>query len=149
MADRDDTTTTSASPDGPGDGPPAGPHAGTGQGAAFGAVEAAALDAFAAAIAAGDLSLIADGEGGLDLTADAWTLHLDGWPGPREAWVAVDDEPEDPAPAVARDLLVGSLDAAILAALTAFDARLNGYVTAALRASADPLSVILADVLVG
>ena len=121
-----------------------GRRGGAGDAATFEAARLAALDIFAAAILSGDLSLMADHEGGLDLTADDWTLHLASWPGPREAWVAADDEPEDPDPATARALLLDSLDPASLSGLAAFDARLGGRVTLGLRETGDPLSVALA-----
>ena len=108
------------------------------------AAESALRDAFAADLASEELSILPDADGALDLVADDWTLHLDGWPGPREVWLVVDDEPEDPDPATARDLLFGLLDPGRLAALRAVDARLGGTVTATLRQSGDPLSMALA-----
>ena len=138
MADRDDTTLA---------GPTTGPRAETDQGATFDAVGTAAREAFAVAIAAGDVSLIPDDAGGLDVVADDWTLHLDGWPGPREAWLAADDEPENPDSATARALLLDALDAATLAALSALNLRLGDRLTFTLRESGDPLSAALADLM--
>jgi choline dehydrogenase-like flavoprotein len=89
-----------------------------------------------------ELSLNASA-GELDVVGDEWTLHFEGLPTQPLAWLAVDDEPDDPAefPAV----IHAYLDDETLAMLGAVDHSLGQVISAAMKASRDPLSLALAD----
>ena len=95
--------------------------------------------------------LAADGESAdeLDVAGEEWTLHLEGFPGPRLAYLAVEDEPEVPTPESVRVAREASVPSGALAAMVALDAQLGGALVSALRASNDLLSFDLADALAG
>lgn len=108
---------------------------------------AAILDeTLAALVAVGALDVELDAESGeLEVVGEEWTLHLEGWPQQPLAWLALDDEPDDPAEIPAALLAV--LDPKTLASLARADGRLGGDLVAALRAAHDPLADELADTL--
>jgi hypothetical protein len=76
--------------------------------------------------------------GALDVATDDWTLRFEDWPiGP--AWLAIDDEPDDPsAYASARRRVMSE---AVERALAEADRAVGGALTRALRASGDPFTV--------
>jgi hypothetical protein len=97
-------------------------------------------------VAAGALDVELDAEAGeLEAIAEEWTLHLEGWPQQPLAWLALDDEPDNPGEVPAALLAV--LDPTTLTALARADWRLGGDLVAALRAVHDPLSDELAETL--
>ena len=97
-------------------------------------------------VAAGALGVELDAEAGeLEAVAEEWTLHLEGWPLQPLAWLALDDEPDDPAEIPAALLAV--LDPKILGSLARADGRLGGDLVAAFRAAHDPLADELAHTL--
>ena len=103
-------------------------------------------DALAALVGAGTLDVELDADAGeLEVVADEWTLHLEGWPQQPLAWLALDDEPDDPGQIPAALLAV--FDPKTLKALAVADWRLGGDLVAALRAAHDPLADELADTL--
>ena len=106
---------------------------------------AALFAEFAARLVAADvLEIVLDASGGeLEVLGEEWTLHLEGWPGRPLAWLALDDEPDDPAELTVA--LNAALDEESIAAFVAVDAALGRTLSAALRASHDPLSTALAD----
>ena len=81
----------------------------------------------------------------VEVTADAWTLHIERWPG-GAAFIALESEPEGDDPAEGNVALRKALGAGI-GAFAAVDDTLEGALTAALRASGDPLSARLAALL--
>ena len=101
--------------------------------------------AFANLIASGEIDVVADDGGALDVMSDAWTLHAEGWPGPTLAWLAHDDEPsryDDEA-------IRATLPDRVLVTLAEADRALSGDLSTALQASHDPFSAALASVLAG
>jgi len=79
--------------------------------------------------------------GELDLSTDDWTLHLEGWPtGP--AWLAIDDEPDDPSRYDAARRAV--MSEAVERALAEADRAVDGALVRALQAGGDPFSIDLA-----
>jgi hypothetical protein len=113
----------------------------------LGAIAARFVESGARLIAADALEIALNADAGeLDVFGEEWTLHLEGWPTRPLAWLALDDEPDDPA-----DLSVAlatALDAEAVAVLAEVDVSLSRALSAALRASHDPLSAALADRLV-
>ena len=106
---------------------------------------AALRGAFAAALKSGEVDVVEDATAGeVEILADDWTLHLEGWP-LTTAWFALDDDPVSPAEQ--RAALTAALSRGGLAALRDADTRLAGALTAALAASDDPLSATLASLL--
>jgi hypothetical protein len=104
----------------------------------------AALEtAFGPLTEAGDVDVTADDNGDIEVIADAWTFHAEGWPGPSLAWLAHDDEPEQHD----AESLRAEVQPAVLAALTEVNETLGGALRQALIASDDPLSTGLAMVL--
>lgn len=99
--------------------------------------------AFATLSSAGEIDVAGDEAGGLDVMADSWTLHAEGWPGPEIAWLACDDE-SDEYDDQAMDAIRSS---PALAALIDADRALDGAIRAALLASGDPLSCALGNAL--
>ncbi len=102
-------------------------------------------DIFAELIGRGEIDVVPAEEGsGLEIQADQWTLAIDGHP-MTVAFLAVDDEPGDPA-----DLdqaLEGALEPDDLAALRQLDGRWEGRLRIALQQSGDMLSMQLATLL--
>ena len=80
----------------------------------------------------------------IEATTDGWTLHLERWPG-GAAFIALDSEPEED-PGEQNLALRRALGGAI-AALASVDDAAEGVLAQALRASGDPLSERLADLL--
>ena len=86
-----------------------------------------------------------DAEDDIAVAGETWTLYLSGWPGPRQAFVAIEDEPDAGADA-------GEVEAAwravvpehVLAAIRVADDELGGELTAALLASGDAISAGIA-----
>jgi len=74
-----------------------------------------------------------------------WTVHLEGWPDGSIAFLAIDDEPDDPKKLAT--LRVRAITPAVEEALVEIDGRLDGGLRAALVASGDPLSIDLAAAL--
>ncbi len=107
---------------------------------------AALRDAFAPLVAADEVDIESGTEPGVvEVAAEAWTLHLEGWSDRPLAWLAIDEEPDDAGKlGAARSAAMGS---EALAALTRADAKLNGGIRDALAASDDPLSLDLAAAL--
>ncbi|HEY8446289.1 MAG TPA: hypothetical protein VIL01_04210 [Thermomicrobiales bacterium] len=80
--------------------------------------------------------------GEIDISTDDWTLHFDNWPdGP--GWLAIDEEPEDPAAYAEARRAVMSAD--VERALAAADRDLNGTLSRALAASDDPFTLDLIE----
>jgi hypothetical protein len=100
---------------------------------------------FADLIGRGEIDVAPAEEGdGLEIQADQWTLAIEGDP-VTVAFLAVDDEPGDPA-----DLdqaLEGALEPDDLAALRELDRRWEGALRMALQESHDLLSMQLATLL--
>jgi len=106
---------------------------------------AALRTAFAAALKSGEVDIADDAATAeVDVFADDWTLHLEGWP-LTTAWFVLDDDPVSPAEQ--RAARAAALSRGGLAALHDADARLDGALTAALAESGDALSVTLASLL--
>jgi hypothetical protein len=82
-------------------------------------------------------------EGGreLDISTDHWTLHLEGAGG----FLAIDDEPTEPAAFAAARRAV--MSEKVERALAAADRELDGALSTALTASADPFSLDFVAVL--
>jgi hypothetical protein len=105
---------------------------------------AATFREFLAALIDADLlDVVVDAAGAVEAIGEEWTLHLEGWPERPLAWLALDDEPDDPAEVAAA--LQEAINGETVAALAAADARLGGALARALGASGDPLSRTLAD----
>jgi hypothetical protein len=100
---------------------------------------------FADLIGRGEIDVAPAAEGdGLEIQADQWTLVIEGDPA-KVAFLAVDDEPGDPA-----DLdqaLKGAVEPDDLAALRELDRRWEGSLRIALQESGDMLSMQLATLL--
>jgi hypothetical protein len=82
--------------------------------------------------------------GDLDVSTDDWTLHVEGWPD-GVAWLAIDDEPDDPADFVSARRAV--MSEAVERALAAADRAVGGALTRALDASGDAFTLSFADAL--
>ena len=124
---------------------------------------AALRDALLAVLTEEDVDITpgaGDEPGILEVSTDDWTLRVEGLtdptglshdpassllppPSPVTAWVAIDDEPEDPARyrAARRAVMPPALDRALAKA----DATLEGALRAALEAGGDPFSQDLAE----
>jgi hypothetical protein len=83
-----------------------------------------------------DLAPGAAGE--LDLSTDDWTLHVENWPA-GVAWLAIDDEPDDPSGYAAARRHV--MNEEVERALAEADRAVGGTLTRALQASGDPFTV--------
>lgn len=108
-------------------------------------LEAALREGFAPLIARHEVDLVsapAEDEAAIELQADAWTLHCDGWP-LATAWLALDAEPESEDQR--RETLVSMFGHGELPAFQATDALTGHALSAALRASGDALSLTLAE----
>lgn len=100
---------------------------------------------FAGLIGRGEIEVVPAEEGsGLEIQADQWTLAVEGNP-VALAFVAVDDEPGDPADL--NQALEAALEPDDLAALRELDRRWSGALRIALQESRDPLSMRLATLL--
>jgi hypothetical protein len=109
------------------------------------ALRDALAGAFAPLIERGEVDLVPEEDGSaLELQADAWTFHCDGWP-LAVAWIALDTEPETDAQR--RDALVSTFGHGELEAFRAADDATHAALAQALRASDDPLSLTLATLL--
>lgn len=108
-------------------------------------LEAALREGFGALIARHEVDLVPDEDSdALELQADAWSLHCDGWP-LRSAWLAIDAEPESAERQ--REALASMFGHGELPAFQAADALTNHALTDALRASGDSLSLTLAELI--
>lgn len=109
-------------------------------------VTAALQDAFASLVEADEVDVEAGTEPGtVEVVAEAWTLHVEGWPDHSIAWLAIDEEPEDPKQI--RAARAAAMRPEAIEALTRADAQTNSGIRAALVASDDPLSLDLAAAL--
>lgn len=102
--------------------------------------------AFDALIEIGRVDIARPGAGNeVEIQADEWTLHFEGWP-LVVAWIALDEEP------TGTNARIAAVDAALgareIAAMREVNARLDGGLAAALQASGDELSVVLAAAIV-
>jgi hypothetical protein len=101
-------------------------------------------DVFAALIGRGEVDVAPAEEGsGLEIQADQWTLAIEGDP-LTVAFLAVDDEPGDPADL---DQALAAIEPDDLAALRELDHRWEGALRIALQQSGDMLSMQLATLL--
>jgi hypothetical protein len=82
--------------------------------------------------------------GELDVATDDWSLHIEGWPD-GVAFLAIDDEPDDPAQYTAARRAV--MPAEVEQALAAADREVGGALSRALAASGDPFSRAFCEVL--
>ena len=90
------------------------------------------------AVLGGDEFDVAAGDDGtLDVATDHWTVHLEAGGG----FLAIDDEPEEPAQFAAARRKV--LNEKVERALALADRELGGAITAALTASGDPFTLDL------
>ena len=121
----------------------------TGRAAVLSALEVA----FAGLTGSGDVDILpAEGDDGMDiaLAGDVWTLYLSGWPGPATAFVAVEDEPDEDADSNAVEAAWRSaVPSTVIDAMAVADMEMDGALTAALIASADPLSASIAKAILG
>lgn len=101
--------------------------------------------AFADLIERGDVDVVMVPQANeLEVQADAWTLHLEGWP-VSMAWIALDETPSSHTEQVAAlDATLGSPE---LSALRHADRQLDGALAHALIDSGDDLSQALASVI--
>lgn len=105
-------------------------------------------EAFATLLANEDVDILPnEGDGGDDiaLAGERWTLYLEGWPGPKVAFIAIDDEPEDDASAADVEAAWrDAIPADAIPALTAADSTLDGILSFRLTATDDPVSMAVA-----
>jgi hypothetical protein len=102
-------------------------------------------EAFTTSLTSGEVDVVEDAAAGeVEVIADDWTLHLEGWP-LTAAWFALDDDPASPAEQ--RAALSAALSRGGLPALRDADDRLDGALTSALASSGDALSVTLTTLL--
>jgi hypothetical protein len=100
---------------------------------------------FSELIGRGEIDVAPAEEGdGLEIQADQWTLAIEGDP-LTVAFLAVDDEPGDPADV--DQALAAAIEPDDLAALRALDHRWEGGLRIALQQSGDMLSMQLATLL--
>lgn len=78
----------------------------------------------------------------VDVIGDEWTLHLEGWPEGAVAFLAMEDEPDDPGKvrAARAKVMIPEVDGAMVE----LDRRLEGTLGVALLGTGDPLSMDLA-----
>lgn len=107
--------------------------------------------AFGALARSGEADLLdAEGEDRTDaaVAGEDWTLYLTGWPGPRVAFVAIEDEPaEDASPAAVETAWREAIPDEALAAMVEADRALAGALSAAMDGSGDALSASIAAAL--
>ncbi len=102
---------------------------------------------FAGLIEGGTVDLVPDPEiDAIEIQADEWTLHIEGWP-VQQAFVALDEDPPNDTERLRA--LNATLGSEVLAALRDADQRLERMVSTALAGSNDPLSANLATLLQG
>ncbi|HEV2529346.1 MAG TPA: hypothetical protein VGT61_12950 [Thermomicrobiales bacterium] len=83
-----------------------------------------------------------DTEDDIAVAGETWTLYLSGWPGPRQVFVAIEDEPEDGAsPDEVEAAWRAVVPDHVLAAIRVADDELGGEITASLMATGDPVSM--------
>lgn len=88
---------------------------------------------------------INDDTGAIECATDDWTLLIEGVPESPVAWMAIEDEPEEPEQYPrARRAVLRSVEEQ---ALRRVDRTLDGLLTRALEASGDPFSQHLSSVL--
>jgi hypothetical protein len=86
---------------------------------------------------ADDFDVVLGPAGELDVSTDDWTLHVEGWPD-GTAWLAIDDEPDEPARyATARRAVMPET---VERALAEADHEVGGVLSRALVASGDPFT---------
>jgi hypothetical protein len=95
-------------------------------------------------LAAEQFDLVEDAAGALEAMTDEWTLRIEGWPD-GIAYLTIDDEPGDVTEM--RRARRAVMPVAVERALALADRELGGGLALALRASADPLSIDLAQAL--
>lgn len=102
-------------------------------------------EAFGALVAEGavDIVMVEDDaeQDAVEVQADEWTLHLEGWP-VGTAWIALDADVSSPEEY--RSTLEGALSEEDLAALSELDEALAGDIARSLAESGDELSIALA-----
>jgi hypothetical protein len=106
---------------------------------------AAALDAALRTVLDPDEFDVTPGAPGeLDVSTDDWTLHVEQWPN-GVAWLAIDDEPDEPSgyTAARRRVMSGEVERALAEA----DRAMGGRLTRALQASGDSFTMGLANAL--
>lgn len=88
---------------------------------------------------------IDDETGAIECATDDWTLLIEGVPGSPMAWLAIENEPDDPDqyPRARRAVMRSAEEQA----LRRVDVALEGLLTRALEASADPFSQHVAEAL--
>lgn len=102
---------------------------------------------FSDLIESGVVDIVPDPENGVvELQADEWTLHVEGWP-IQLAFIALDEDL--PTASERMGVLNAALGPQDLGALRDADERLEGTLTKALLGSSDPLSVCLGQLLRG
>lgn len=110
------------------------------------ALSGALRSAFASLVEADEVDIeIGPGPGEVEVVAETWTLHLEGWPDRPLAWLALDEEPEDTKEL--RAARIAAMGSEAMRALIQADAQVNGGIRTALIASDDPLSMDLASAL--
>jgi hypothetical protein len=106
---------------------------------------AAALDtALRSVLDTDEFDITRNDAGELDLSTDEWTLHLEGWPN-GAGWLAVDDEPDEPAQYAAARRAV--MSEAVERALAEVDRSVGGMLSRVLTAGGDPFTLDFADAL--
>lgn len=112
------------------------------------AVLSALRAAFGALARSGEADLLdAEGEDRTDVAVagEDWTLYVTGWPGPRVAFVAIEDEPaEDASPAAVETAWREAIPDEALTAMVEADRALVGALSAAMDGSGDALSASIA-----
>ncbi|MGI8485194.1 MAG: hypothetical protein ACR2OU_13140 [Thermomicrobiales bacterium] len=102
---------------------------------------------FSDLIESGVVDIVPDPENDVvELQADEWTLHVEGWP-IQLAFIALDEDP--PTASERMGVLNAALGPQDLGALRDADERLEGALTKALVGSNDPLSASLGQLLRG
>ncbi len=100
-------------------------------------------DAFTSQLEAGEVDLVlSEHDTTFEIQADEWTLRLEGWP-VTFAFIAVDEEP--PSLPEFQAVLDAALDAPHLAGVRHANLLLHNAIAAALEASGDQLSILLAQ----
>jgi len=100
-------------------------------------------DAFTSQLEAGEVDLVlSEHDTTFDIQADEWTLRLEGWP-MTAAFIALDEEP--PSLPERQAVLDAALDAPHLSGVRRANLLLHNAIAAALEASGDQLSILLAQ----
>jgi len=104
-------------------------------------------ESFRSLIEKGTVDLVLDPENDTcELQADAWTLHIAGWP-INLAFVALDDDPATDGERIRT--LTATLGPQIIRSLKDADDHLEGVLSAVLLASKDALSISLGSLVQG